>query len=647
MVIKGIWVNENSIADGIFINGESQSTLVLKNTKVFVEFIPNEFDKRICFTVKFQGQLLKLETDSVNGKLVSSFNNIQGVVSSSTHLSISLDIDNNYLEINRSLVGTIPLYHLHVKGHFVAFSTHMVGLLDMAEVKKYIQVNPEWIATYLSLDATQLGYTERTPYLHIKRLLPGYSFSIQNNFFIPPQLNSTFSTNKWVSHHSTQDFGNAFKELLKKSVKESIGAERIFVSQLSGGLDSSSISSIARIVAPEAALHTVFIDIPVMKISERKYAEELAKSIHSIHHTIEPSSNDFDILRLHTALTGLPEIMISGPSVMAGLLEKARDTGATIMLGGHDGDSVVGIGIEYPQLLYKNYKWRELLETLKIAAHTYPHFRLNSNWNSLSFKEKEDIFMTDFLYSRIKTDISTIPKASLPVHIGKLISFFGIYIMSGVFRRLANSGLDKLTKRSFLPKNLLSNDLESFLNLPYSLERLPLIISKSLANFDMISIEDVYGGETLSVCEHLYALKNHYHIIEEFPFFNQELFELGMSVPLSVKYDNGALRGYMREGLRGILPESIRTRGDKSRFGLYSRDVAIRLYNDSQHLLKADQEIWNYVDYTKFQSVSKILLNVNSLNNSIAMVLNTIFLAVWLDWFSHFKTSKSAELLSS
>ncbi|MDQ6478909.1 asparagine synthase-related protein [Dyadobacter sp. LHD-138] len=564
---------------------------------------------------------------------LSTFDNIIRQSADQPEIALWYNDITGELKLFRNVLSGIPIYYINVESKFFAFSTQLVSLLQIDQVKQYLKINSKWIAQYLTFGTSQ-SYSSDTVYTRIKRLLPGHSLHVSNSASIREFPDFEFYPQKWKHLKSVEEFGEVFKSLFKESVERSMSGENLITAQLSGGIDSSSICSMIKSINPDSCLDTVFIDLPNIKRSEKHFALDVAKRIGAKFHSLSPSTNDLHFLSLHTSLYGRPEEMISGSALTGTMFEFANEIGSNNMFSGHDGDGIVGIGIEYPEMLYNNYRWTELQEILSFASTIYSRSDINRNWDSLTPSKKKHHYIASFLFKQLKHKAQKLPYLEFIAHAREVNSFFGTSILSSVLKKISYSAIDKIKDFKIYPNTILNEEI--MLTCSSQNEnsiRLPDVMKQGLYNIDTTSFDDIYGGESITIMENLYTLGSHYQVLEKFPFYDKNLFELGMSAPLTVKYDMGRLRGYLRAGMKGILPESVRTRGDKGKFSLYGRDVAIRLYAQAYGTIINDNSpVWEFVDKQKFKLVTEILHKNEQPGKATFHVLRTIALAVWLEW---------------
>jgi asparagine synthase (glutamine-hydrolysing) len=635
VTIEGFISFENRKADnGVFIDGLKK--LFFNRSRFLFNSLNEEPSDNNYIFLNSESSCLRLtkscfveNSDHVSR---SHFDQLVKTDPHQPYISIWYDEASSELSISRHSLGLTPLYYSFIPSSYFAFSTDLNKLLDIIGVLNNLTFDEKWIANYLTGNGNN-PYSSDTIYSNVKRLLPGHNLLLTDSLKkLKETPYFTFNPEKWVDLKTMSDYGDIFRELFRNSLRRCVNDNQPIISQLSGGLDSSTISCMLRDIYPSSKIHTLFLEIPLIPKSEKHLALEVATKINSEHHIISPSNEDLDALILHTSLYAYPEQMISGSSITQTLLSKAQSIGAKTMFNGHDGDGIVGIGIEYPEMLYDQFRWNELKDILNIAATVYPYYEIDESWDSFSTKKRQRLYIDNFLYRQLIRKMRELSTRELFSHIDKVRDFFGILSMSSIVMKTLNTIINKIKIGNISPNSIVSTDFLRNIPINSYQSHLPDIMSSGLKNIDIVSFQDIYGGESLSATEHLFALRAQYGIVEKFPFLDNSLFELTMSIPLSIKYDQGRRRGYLREGMKGILPENIRKRGDKGKFSLYGRDAAIRLHHQAADYLTPDCEIWDYVDIKKFKKVIWILKNDKKPGWVTSPVFRVIFLAVWLDW---------------
>ena len=182
----------------------------------------------------------------------------------------------------------------------------------------------------------------------------------------------------WLSGYDNRSNAKyALRDALIKAVKKRLLSDRPIGALLSGGVDSSLIAAIAaRELAKEGKRLTTF-SIGMPGSTDLKYAEQVAKHINSIHHTILLSSNDF--------LQAIPEVVkaiesydittvrASVGNYLVGKYIK-ENTDIKVVFNG-DGSDEIGGGYIYFYAAPTNEEFEDESERLLQEIHLYDVLR--------------------------------------------------------------------------------------------------------------------------------------------------------------------------------------------------------------------------------------------------------------------------------
>lgn len=185
------------------------------------------------------------------------------------------DKEKNSLLIARDRLGIKPLYYYKDEEKF-AFASELKPLLNLVGKQ---ELNYNQLYTYFRLNYCA---GNETIFKNIYRLLPGQLIELKNNIV---------STKTWYVAPKKNTLDD-LAILLDDAVKLRLYADVPVGTFLSGGVDSSIISAIAKKHKPD--LHTFSIGFKNESFfDETNYAELVAKYINSNHHTFKLSEDDF------------------------------------------------------------------------------------------------------------------------------------------------------------------------------------------------------------------------------------------------------------------------------------------------------------------------------------------------------------------
>lgn len=603
-----------------FSNNNSQ----LKDTPVHFlikyrnkSFYTELYDKLDSHEYNFESNLALINSTEIQKKL----NLGNGIF-------IIVDEQSGDISLIRDLFGTVPLFYSRTKKRFL-FSSDINCLLNHELLKGKQEIDSKKVINYLTWLNDGQAYTDSTFYKNINSVLPGHLLTVTRESIISNPIIS-FQPRKWDHISSIEEYGYAFQEIFKKSIANCIGNETIIASHLSGGMDSSSVSSMIRQVRSFATLHTLYADTKTSLTDEMFYVNKVSEKIKSINSIVSPSQNELDLLISNTTLYNFPEHMAISPSLQTSLIRTTKTLGSKILLTGTDGDSIVGHGYDYTEDLFNLKLWDELKTALSNWALTRSGISTRKNWTKLSNEEKKKTVFRDYFYQKITKSLYSGEALSL-LEIARSkfsVSYFDLF----------NKGITGLKNRiqylNRFPDSILSKSLASE-KITVTGSSLPDTLRGNLSEKYSFAFKDVFYNQAIVTNEESYYLGRANGISIKYPFYNKDLYELCMAIPSAVKYNNGNGRGHFREAMKGILVDEVRTRTDKGIFSSYGREAALRLYSQSRDLLTENNKVWHYVDRSLFLKCITLLQSESQehyiYNRTLFFVNRTIFLSVWLN----------------
>ncbi|WP_439534916.1 asparagine synthase-related protein [Polymorphobacter sp.] len=235
-------------------------------------------------------------------------------------------------------LGTTPLYHAPAAGNApttgLRFATHLPALLDPQP-----PLDPDYIADYL---ANGFIASARTPFQTITRLLPGTSLHLAGD--------RLRAVRHWAVPDTPADPEPdpraRFRALLEDAVTAATDGATTVWTDLSGGLDSSSIASIAaRLGAPDLAapgLAAWSVYFPGHGFADERRFMQAVVDHHALPwHQLDASH--------HLPFAAPPAPFIGEPTITAinaALIDETRArqdaAGVDAVLNGHGGDLVLG-----------------------------------------------------------------------------------------------------------------------------------------------------------------------------------------------------------------------------------------------------------------------------------------------------------------
>ncbi len=401
----------------------------------------------------------------------------------------------------RDRFGIKPFYYYQDNNVFV-FASDIPPILSM--LKDKAGAEDSIIFDYLVFNRT--NHTEKTFFRNIKKLPHGHSVSIIGG---ESRIKRWYDLTLNIHRYSGSKFDeNDFLAELVNSVKLQLRSDVPVGTCLSGGLDSSAITSLIMLNNQREELHSFSaVYEKGQKGDESEFIAEYSGANLNRHFTHPTSSSlVYDLQKFITSLTE----PVPTTSVYAEykVMELAKNH-CTVILNGQGADEILAgyhyfYGYYFHDLL-KEFKWGKLLNEL------YQYTKL----------QKSD----------------------------RALRYFAFSIYPRLLRHYkGHTSLDD----SFYEQHYNSDNvvLDSFYN------------SKNLKEFLIKHFEYKFEHHLL------WADKNgmNFSLETRFPFLDHNLVEKTLSLDSTAYIKNGYTKAIMRNSLKGILPEKIRLRKDKIGF---------------------------------------------------------------------------------
>ncbi|MCK4595373.1 asparagine synthase (glutamine-hydrolyzing) [candidate division WOR-3 bacterium] len=410
------------------------------------------------------------------------------------------DILEHTLFLSRDRFGIKPLYYYFGEDSFVFAS----------EIKSILQVVPEENIANDSVIYDYLVYNRTDHYIetffkNIKRLDHGYYMLIKGNnvsfhqwYNLPERVNNPFN--------SLEDFRNIFIDSIRLRLRSDVPVGVC----LSGGLDSSGITSILTSVIRKADLQTFSAVYRKGESGdESDYIDLYRDSVFKMHKTFPTTQTLYSDISNFVECHGEP-VPTTGPYAHYKVMELAKGN-VTVLLDGQGGDELLA-GYHY----FFGCYLRELLLHRRLLKFFIESFSYYQNQHSLfAFQSLLFYLLPNFLKSRAKLK-------------GK--NYLGIDFHN------------KVKKNTRL--------LETLLN--------PRSLQEALLNHFEYKLEHLLKWEDRN--------SMWFSLESRVPFLDYRLVERTLSLPSEKIITNGMTKVILRKAMVGILPEQIRLRQDKVGF---------------------------------------------------------------------------------
>ena len=416
----------------------------------------------------------------------------------------------------RDYLGIRPLYYYCDDRRFIWGSELHQFFIDQTVPKV---ANEGRVGEYL---AALPRYTDETLFSGIFRV-PSRHYLIVNSSGVRKIRYWDFDPDYTVDHKNDSDYAECFLELYKEAVRCRLRCNSKVGSDLSGGLDSSSIVSIVQSLRQEGVVSLdgfeTFSDIyPGLECDESRYINDVVKKW-----GVKATKNFYGIPSSET-LEDEARRSSDIPDVPNGFLRLstkswANSCGVKVMLTGDGGDDLVsGSDYYYGDLLQR---WR-LFEFLRL---------IRNDWN------------TGYITNPMKMIYAYGIKPLIPQRVRT--SLKPLY---------CKTGYGEYINRTFA-NNI---DLDERMRLK------PTLPGTSILRSNMYSIfSDGYNGKVYEMRDRLMSLMG---VESRHPCLDRRLVTYCLALPFS-QYRRGTTDRYiLKEAMKGVLPESVRTRKDKADF---------------------------------------------------------------------------------
>ncbi len=241
------------------------------------------------------------------------------------------DRKKNRILVSRDRFGKQPLYYFN-DDETIILSSEIKSIFNILDKKRLLNKNQ--IDDYLNF-----GYipneNEQTIYKEIKRVLPGYSAIVDLN---EKNLNFKFINKNTVKNYLNLNTSNKLDELVYDSIKIRLRTDVKNAAVISGGVDSTLVSSMAYKIDKNISFVTGDSGVGDDLYYSRKLAENLNIQLEEIKFNFS-----HDILKRIENMTRVFEIPLNfyGQVIAMNILyEKVANLGIKVLLDGSGGDEI-------------------------------------------------------------------------------------------------------------------------------------------------------------------------------------------------------------------------------------------------------------------------------------------------------------------
>lgn len=504
----------------------------------------------------------------------------------------------------RDHFGVKPFYYYY-SGRTFIFATEIKGILCLSEVPR--RLNEVRVGDYLT---STFDDTAITFYQEIVRLPPAHSMTVSHEGI---RLQSYWSLDPYreVRLSSDEEYAEAFREIFTEAVRCRLRSAFPVGSLLSGGLDSSSITCMARKLLmqnggePLPTFSAIFDD--VTECDERAFINAVLAQDglepHYVHGDKLSPLGELDRVLWHQD----EAVFAFNLFLNWNLYGVAKGRGVRVLLDGFDGDTTVSHGVRYLDDLARAGRWGTLTTEVRGYARNFnlsPWTLLWSYWR---------YYGLDPIISRFQ--------------VFKLVQRIWLALKRRTLRAIYPSGNRPVWSYNLNP---------TFAQRIRLKERCQALL-KDRSSPPQSQREDHYRTLTWGVMpntlEALDRASAAFSIEPRFPFWDKRLVEFCLALPPEQKIHQGWTRVVMRRAMSDILPVEVQWRGGKSNLGPNFNHVLLTFGRERMEevILQNPEAIEEYVDITALRAAhQRFVSGEASVDADAISIWKALSLALWL-----------------
>jgi asparagine synthase (glutamine-hydrolysing) len=546
----------------------------------------------------------------------------------------------------RDHMGVKPFYYYYQPGKFFAFASEIKGLLCLPEVP--CKVNEAKVGIYLCQLSGFAQLKSDTFYQDILRLPPAHWMELsERGLEFQSYWDLDAEAKKiQIQLKSDSEYVEAFRERFTEAIACRLRSAYPVVSTLSGGLDSSSVSCVARNLLkqqnPEAELLTVYADCGVPSTDEKDYVNTVLAQGGFKHH-IATVRNPIGSAQTVTPWIDQP-VQMPTPAMLLAIVQSVQQQGGRVLLTGHDGDTIVSHGQDYPNELIELGKW-DYLKKIVAARLT-----IQKDESDTAIKKQVESALYGYALPYLK-EITKELNAKNYVKALQVLSQvsqrwefsakkIGYFVARSLYHNLQLRNVYHYFQSQY---GSIWKSSNQYINVdwarPIDLGRLlqkefdyqfGYLPSEYLNHYRRITSENMQN-----INDQVDGMSAALGIEPRHPFLDKRVVELCLAVPAHLKFCNEFGRGVMRRAMKDILPEEVRHRRSKVDFyGFIVGGMETDERTLIEELLAEQPELSRYVDtnalHQEYQDFSNSATPWQQRRRRAKMIACAMFFAMWL-----------------
>ncbi len=426
------------------------------------------------------------------------------------------------LVLARDRTGIRPLFYTESAGRLL-FASEVKALFALPEVSRRLDASAiNQICTYWAPLAPSSVFE------HVKSLPPGHIMVVTAGIKrIEKYWDWDFSDVAPTSTRREADYADELRELMIEAVRLQLRADVPVGAYLSGGLDSSIITSLIHNFT-DTPLRTFSLTFEDAEFDESNHQQELVKYLGTTHSSLECKKSDIAAAFARTIFHTETPIVRTAPTPLMLLSQHVREAGYKVVLTGEGADEVFG-GYD----LFKEAKIRRFISRQpnskmrpRILERLYPYLK-NSPASGRAFTQA---FFNDGMEHRDQPFFAHIPRWTTTHRIAQFFS-------ADMQERIGQ--VDPYAA-------ILST-------LPPSINNWP-----PMGRDQYVEAHTLMTGYLLCSQGDRVAMAN--SIEGRFPFLDHRVIEFANRLPPQLKMRGLTEKYLLKKSMQGLLPESVRTR---------------------------------------------------------------------------------------
>jgi asparagine synthase (glutamine-hydrolysing) len=421
----------------------------------------------------------------------------------------------------RDPIGIKPFYYFASARTFLCGS-ELRQLFEEAATPR--RLNEGMVGEYLAVAITD---NEETLYSSLFRLPPGHRLIVEPGR-IRKEKYWDIDPSAEIVYRSDSEYSEHFLEIFKEAVRCRLRSQRTVGIYLSGGLDSSSIVSLARSLdrdkrcLPRSGIETFSMRFPdEPHCDEGEYIEDVLRKMglkNWATHPIDAAAGWYE--KQVDRFYDFPDY--PNATINESVLSLARGMGIRVMLTGFGGDEWLTGSRSYGADLLRQFR----------ISRWFTETRCELQQRGSAVSDVLSVLRRSFaplVPARARRSIRSVLKREHPLPLGIEPAFADRIHLTERLRREAN-----------------------------------------WPRFDRLVHRDLYrelaGGSALHGREMQDRLVSSFGIEDRHPLSDQRLIEFAFALPEEQRYRRGQTKVVLREAMRGLLPERVRQRSTKADF---------------------------------------------------------------------------------